>query len=117
MNGYRWHTGSVAWLLHRLTGLALTLYIVLHIWVVHHLSLGPGEFDEMMAAVQSPLFRLLEVGLLATVLFHSFNGLRILLFDIGVAVKAQRKVFWAAVVLTIGALVYGGERMLSHFMR
>lgn len=116
MNGYRWHTGSAAWFLHRLTGLALTVYIVIHIWVVHHLSLGPQAFDEMMATVQSPAFRLLEIGLLATVLYHSFNGFRILLFDLGLAVKAQRKLFWAAFVLTLAALAYGGEKMLSHMM-
>ncbi len=116
MNGYRWHTGSVAWLLHRLAGLALTLYIVLHIWVVHHLSLGPKAFDEMMAAVQSPVFRVLEIGLLGTVLYHSFNGLRILLFDLGLATLAQKKAFWAAFVLTIAALAYGGSIMLSHLV-
>lgn len=114
--GYRWHTGSVAWILHRLTGVALTLYIVLHIWVVHHLSLGPREFDAMMATVQTPLFRVLEVGLLATVLFHSFNGFRILLFDLGLATRAQGKVFWGSLVLTIVVLALGGAKMLSHLM-
>ena len=58
----------------------------------------------------------LEIGLLGTVLYHSFNGFRILLFDLGVAVKAQRKVFWAAFVLTLAVLAYGGEKMLSHLM-
>ncbi len=116
MNGYRWHTGSVAWVLHRLTGLALALYIVLHIWVVHHLSLGPQAFDEMMASVQSPLFRVLEIGLLATVLYHSFPGLRILQFDLGLATLAQKKAFWAAFVLTLAALAYGGSIMLSHLV-
>ncbi len=116
MSGYRWHTGSVAWVLHRLTGLALTLYIVLHIWVVHHLSLGPQAFDEMMAAVQTPVFRVLEIGLLGTVLYHSFNGVRILLFDLGLATLAQKKAFWAAFVLAIGVLAYGGSKMLSHLI-
>jgi succinate dehydrogenase / fumarate reductase, cytochrome b subunit len=114
--GYVWQTGAVAWIFHRISGLALTFYLPLHIWVVHHLSEGPEAFDAMMGQVQTPLFRILEIALLAAVLYHSINGFRILLFDLGLAIRAQKKVFWAAMVLTIAALAFGGAAMLSHLI-
>ncbi len=116
MLGYRWQTGAVAWLLHRLSGIALTLYLPLHIWVVHHLSEGPAGFETMMGAVQTPLFRVLEVGLLAAVLYHSFNGIRILFFDLALATRAQKKAFWGVFVLTVVVLAVGGGVMLSHLV-
>ncbi len=38
---YRWHAGYVAWLLNRITGILITFYLVMHIWVIHHLAHGP----------------------------------------------------------------------------
>lgn len=114
MFGYVWQTGAVAWLLHRISGLVLTLYLPLHIWVVHHLSEGPESFEAMMGRVGTPLFRILEVALLAAVLYHSINGFRILLFDLGLAIRAQKTAFWAAFVLTVLVLAAGGAAMLSH---
>jgi succinate dehydrogenase / fumarate reductase cytochrome b subunit len=97
--GYRWHTGSVAWILHRLSGVALTFYLVLHVWVIHHIGQGPEAFNQIMGKVQTPFFKILELGLLGTVLYHAFNGFRILLFDLGVGIKKQKQIFWGAVVV------------------
>ncbi|HEX04151.1 MAG TPA: succinate dehydrogenase, cytochrome b556 subunit, partial [Bacteroidetes bacterium] len=78
---YRWQTGQIAWLLHRLTGLALVLYVSLHVWVISSLQLGEGTFSATMAYVASPLFRFLEVGLLFCVIYHALNGLRLIAID------------------------------------
>ena len=111
---YRWHTGSVAWILHRLSGVALTLYLVIHIWVIHHIGQGPEAFNAIMGKVQTPFFKLLEIGLLGTVLYHSFNGFRILLFDLGVGIKQQKQIFWGTVVVGLLFLAYGGFNILTH---
>ncbi len=112
--GYKWHTGSVAWILHRLSGVALTLYLVLHIWVIHNIGLGPEAFNAVMAKVQTPLFKILEIGLLGTVLYHAFNGFRILLFDLGKGIKAQKQVFWGVVVVGVIIFAYGGFSIFTH---
>ena len=115
--GYRWHTGSLAWILHRLSGVALTFYIVLHIWVIHHIGQGPEAFNAVMAKVQTPFFKILEIGLLGTVLYHSFNGFRILLFDLGIGIKQQKQIFWGAVVVGMLFLGYGGLSIIVHLIR
>jgi succinate dehydrogenase / fumarate reductase cytochrome b subunit len=105
---YRWHVGSFAWFLHRITGLLLSLYLVIHIWVVRTVSQGPEGFNKMMAAVQTPIFILFELGLLGAVLYHSLNGIRLLLIDMGWGVRHQKGLFFllfgiGAVILVIGA--------------
>ena len=96
---YRIHVGTAAWLLHRLSGLALILYLLLHIWVIHHLIGGRESFDGIMDVFDNTLFKLLEVGLVGVILYHLWNGLRVTLFDIGVLVERQKAVFGAAVVI------------------
>ena len=94
-----WTTiGMWAWVLHRLTGLGLVLYLLIHI-VLMGLSLLRGEeaFDAALSVLMgSRFFGLLETLLLAAVLYHGFNGIRILLFDmgLGIDVRAQKIIFW-----------------------
>ncbi|MGD9123920.1 MAG: succinate dehydrogenase, cytochrome b556 subunit [Desulfarculaceae bacterium] len=111
---YRLHAGYVAWILHRLTGLGLALYIFMHIWVIHHISKGRESFNEVMAVVQSPLFHFLEIGLLGCVVFHALNGVRIILLDYGnAAEKGPHKVWvWATLAVAAALTVAGGIPML-----
>ncbi len=96
---YRIHLGTLAWILHRLTGLALLFYLVLHIFVIHHLIKGEEEFDGVMEFLSTPLFKFLEIGLIGVILLHLWNGLRITLIDMGVLVEKQKLLFGIAVVL------------------
>jgi succinate dehydrogenase / fumarate reductase cytochrome b subunit len=106
---YRIHLGTAAWILHRLSGLALILYMLLHIWVIHHLIGGRESFDGIMEFFDNPLFKALEIGLVGVILYHLWNGLRVTLVDIGVAVERQKQVFGVAVVLWLiswGVIAY-----------
>ena len=111
---YRWHVGTVAWVLHRLSGLALAGYLMLHVVVIHNISRGPKAFNDMMGMVQSPLFRFLEIGLLGTVLYHAFNGVRILLVDLGWGAKRHKALFCATMTIAAALFAAGGIRMMMH---
>ena len=105
---YRWQfSGMVAWLIQRVTGLLLLFYLLLHVHTISRLSQGPAAFDAAMATFRNPWFKLLEIGLLATVVLHALNGIRITLLDLGagVGVERQRQLFWA-VTIGIGVLVF-----------
>ncbi|MEJ5347242.1 MAG: succinate dehydrogenase, cytochrome b556 subunit [Desulfosoma sp.] len=108
---YKLHPGYLAWILHRATGILLGLYLFLHIWVIHHLAQGEEAFNEVMAIVQSPFFHLLEIGLLATVVYHGLNGLRVVFIDYGNLANRglMRKAVYAvlgvsAVLVAVGAV-------------
>ena len=111
---YRWRTGQIAWLFHRLTGLALVLYVSMHVWVISSLQLGPDTFAATMAVVSAPLFRFLEVGLLFCVIYHALNGLRLIAIDFFGATEKHVPLFW--VVMVVGGLlwIWGGSSMIGH---
>ena len=113
---YRIHAGTFAWILHRLSGLGLIFYLLLHIWVISHLSGGEKSFDGIMHAFGSPLFKLLEVGLVGVILYHLFNGLRITLIDMGVLIEKQKMLYIIAVIVWLISWASVGMVMISRMV-
>ncbi len=99
-----WTTiGMWAWILHRLTGLGLVLYIFIHIVLMSSSLLrGRQAFDAMLSYLMGhPVFQVLETLLLGAALYHGFNGIRILLFDLGlgIGVRRQKLLFWIFMII------------------
>ena len=105
---YAWHSGTLAWLFHRISGAALAFYLILHIWVTHHLSKGPEEFNPLMEMLATPLFKIGEIGILAAIVYHAFNGVRVILVDLGIGIHHQEKMFWAVFVVSFMIISLGG---------
>src|SRR5437868_1145024 len=91
---YSWrYAGNVAFWIQRLTGLALVAYLILHVHTIHDLR-DPKTFSSALETFNKPLFKLGEIGLLATVILHALNGIRLTLVDMGVGLEKQRQTFW-----------------------
>jgi succinate dehydrogenase / fumarate reductase, cytochrome b subunit len=90
-------TGMWAFVLHRITGLGLVFYILLHtILMGGSLLSGKEDFDATLSVLMgNPVFEVLDIMLLGAVLYHGFNGIRILLFDmgIGISISSQKNIF------------------------
>ncbi len=112
---YRWRTGMWAYVLQRISGLALALYIGMHVFVTHLLLSGAPSFDKAMAVLANPFVKLGEVALLAAVLFHALNGVRLLLVDTGWGVKRHKALFWAMGGVFLVLMVAGGIPLLPEF--
>ncbi len=100
---YRGALGQWSWVLHRITGLGVVLFIVLHVidssWAVFY----PAKYVQAIASYQSPLFTIGEFGLVACVVYHALNGLRIAIIDF-------KPVWWrhqkqAAIYVLIGTVI------------
>ena len=78
---YVGHEGQWSWIFHRITGVAVTLYLFAHIVDTALVGWGPGAYDRVVAAYKNPAVHLLELGLVLAVLFHSINGIKITLID------------------------------------
>jgi succinate dehydrogenase / fumarate reductase, cytochrome b subunit len=106
---YKWRTGGISWILHRVTGVGITVYLLIHILTVSNLLKGETAFNKAMETVQQPIFILGEIALLGAIVFHALNGIRILIIDFGKGSLYQKKLFWifmvlAAIIFVIGTL-------------
>lgn len=107
---YRWNTGSLAWLVHRVTGIILTFYLIAHIYVLSHLK-DPESYIKLMDTMKNPILKIGELILFAIVLKHIFAGIRISLLEMGISTKYQKQMTYAgallvAIIWFIGAIYF-----------
>lgn len=96
---YRGREGMISWALHRLTGLGVLMFLLIHIADIYVIGYGPEEFNSLLFIYDTLGFRLLEVGLVAALYYHALNGVRIILIDFwDGAALIQRQLFYAVVI-------------------
>ncbi len=95
--------GGWAFVLHRFTGIVLVLYLFLHFYVLSYLARGPEAYDNVVSLMKNPVVGLLEAALVAAVVYHGLNGLRLMLMALNIGVDRQKEMFWA--VFVIAALI------------
>lgn len=78
---YRGKIGQWSWAFHRLSGLGVLLFLVLHVIDTSWAAFYPELYAEAINEYQSPLFTIGEFALVAAVVYHAINGLRIVYFD------------------------------------
>lgn len=78
---YKGAIGQWSWVLHRLTGLGVVLFLFLHVIDTAWAVTNPEDYVKAIASYQSPLFTIGEFGLIAAVVYHALNGLRIAVMD------------------------------------
>ena len=106
--------GMWAYAINRITGIGLVVYLYLHLAVLSLLSRGPTAWDSFVSMARSPFYLSLDVILLAGILIHGLNGLRIALTGFDVGVRQQKMLFGvlmlgAAILLAVAALkIFGG---------
>ena len=115
--GYRYFTGSLAFVLHRVSGVALLVYLFFHILSITKANtVDPTSYDLMIRRFQEPDFKVGEVLLYGALLFHGINGIRILFVDFAIGpTRFHKKLFWAFAVLIAALLVVGAIPMILHW--
>lgn len=95
----RWRDpGWLAFALNRLTGHILVLYLVLHLIVLSQLLDGPAGWDRLLGLFGSQPFLVGDTLLIAAVVFHALNGLRVAAATFGVGARHTT----ALIVLVLG---------------
>ncbi|MBX2823731.1 MAG: succinate dehydrogenase [Gammaproteobacteria bacterium] len=77
----RSHRGYLAFLGHRLSGLALALFLPLHFLLLGTALNDAASLDNALALTHHPLFRIAEWGLVVLLVLHLLFGLRVLALE------------------------------------
>jgi succinate dehydrogenase / fumarate reductase cytochrome b subunit len=78
---YRGRSGHLSWVAHRISGLAILAFLVMHVWDTANANFYPELYEWSIELFKHPLFALGEIALMAAVLYHAFNGFRITIMD------------------------------------
>lgn len=90
----RAHPAYGAFLMHRLSGLALALFLPLHFWALGQALHGAAALDGFLQLADQPLFKAAEWGLVVLLALHMMGGVRLLLIEFGSASSLRKN--WIA---------------------
>jgi succinate dehydrogenase / fumarate reductase membrane anchor subunit len=107
---YRGDPGQYAFVFHKAAGIGILFFLIIHIVDIMLIGLGRDVYDKSVNFYGQPFLVPMEILLVGALLYHSFNGLRIIAVDFTTSGSfRQRKMFWvvliAAVVLTIPSAI------------
>jgi succinate dehydrogenase / fumarate reductase, cytochrome b subunit len=126
LSGGRWGVERYAYILHRITGLGILTYFLLHIIVtslrVKGIYLWAGH-----GFMHQPIFKFMEYLVFAAFAYHASNGLRLVLVELGFAIgkpmepvypyktslNVQRPLLVCMAFLTLGLLAVGAYWALT----
>jgi len=74
--------GQIAFILHRIAGLAVLTYLSLHILTTSTVFFAPTWYDTLIEIFRNPLVMTIEIILSFFVVFHGVNGLRLAYIDL-----------------------------------
>ena len=103
---YKGQSGMWSWLLHRVSGLGILLFLLIHIVDISLLSFGPTAYNDGIQLFDFWVARILSLAVIAAVLLHASNGVRIMLIDFWrKGVRYQKIMFVVVMVATIAGFV------------
>ena len=113
---YKGKTGMWLYIFHRITGVALFGYLLLHIISTALILLGPEIYEGAEAIYKNFYFRIAEIGLMAAILAHAINGLRIIAIDLwkkGSDYQIQLNII--SLILFIGIFIPSTYKMTTSY--
>ena len=112
---YRGREGMWSWVLHRITGVSIYFFLLVHILDTALVRLSPESYNAVINTYKTPIMGLGELALVAAIGLHGLNGLRIILIDFwSVGTKHQRLLFWIVIGLWLVLLAGFAPRQLMH---
>ncbi|WP_149360680.1 MULTISPECIES: succinate dehydrogenase, cytochrome b556 subunit [Lolliginicoccus] len=109
---YRGDPGMWSWVLHRITGVTLFFFLFVHVLDTALVRVSPEMYDAVIETYKNPIVGTLELGLLGAVVYHAFNGLRVILIDFwSKGPKYQRIMFWIVLAISVAIMIPASGRI------
>jgi succinate dehydrogenase / fumarate reductase, cytochrome b subunit len=130
LGGGRYGAERYAYALHRLSGLGILAYFLMHIFVTGSRLQGPERWDSTMAFFSSPFFKIGEFTVFLAFAYHAINGIRLILVELGYLIGKpglpsypyhystlrQRPLFVVVMVIAAVLMIIGGADFY-HMMK
>jgi len=104
-----------SWVAHRITGVTLFFFLFAHVIDTAMVRVSPEAYNAAVETYKNPFVGVMELGLVAAVLFHAFNGIRIVLVDFwSEGPRYQRQMTYGVVGLFLVLMIPFTVRHLSN---
>jgi len=125
LNPKNMQLGVWAWLIQRVSGLVLVLFVIAHVVAISQANLAlTGPLFTIFDGLRNPFWAVdrtalsIDVLMLAIIVFHGMNGIRVVMFDVGIGVglRSHKIIFWSLVAVGIavsGLIIFYGLPLLG----
>src|SRR6476469_8587175 len=118
---YRGDPGMWSWVLHRITGATIFFFLFVHVLDTALVRVSPEAYNEVVNTYKTPIIGLMEVGLVAAVLYHALNGIRVILIDFWQhGPRYQRLMLWGVAAIWLAVMIPAlgvlGMHMAERFL-
>ncbi|UJP13009.2 succinate dehydrogenase, cytochrome b556 subunit [Microbacterium elymi] len=97
---YRGREGMWSWVLHRITGIGIFFFLLVHVLDTALIRVAPDAYDAVIGTYKNPIMGVGEIILVAAIAYHAYNGLRIIIVDFSAkGAKYQRQLWWGVLGL------------------
>ncbi|MFM1779530.1 MAG: succinate dehydrogenase, cytochrome b556 subunit [Actinomycetota bacterium] len=102
---YRGKVGMWSWVLHRITGVAIFFFLLVHVLDTALVRVSPEAYNVVIESYKTPIIGVAELGLVGAILFHGLNGLRVIAVDFwSKGTKYQNVMFWIVLIVSVVAV-------------
>jgi succinate dehydrogenase / fumarate reductase cytochrome b subunit len=103
---YHGDPGMWSWVLHRISGAAIFFFLFVHVLDTALVRVSPQAYNEVVNTYKTPIVGLMEAGLVAAVLYHALNGIRVILIDFwSHGPRVQRLMLWVVGIIWVAVMV------------
>jgi succinate dehydrogenase / fumarate reductase cytochrome b subunit len=104
-----------SWVAHRVTGVLIFFFLFAHVLDTALVRVSPEAYNQVIGTYRNPIVGLAEAGLVAAIIYHAFNGVRVMLIDFWFSgPRHQKKLLWGVLVLWVVLFVPFIIRHLTH---
>jgi succinate dehydrogenase / fumarate reductase, cytochrome b subunit len=118
--GYRGREGQWSFILHRLTGLGVLLFLAIHIVDTSFVYFWPHLYDKVIDLYRTTLFGIGELGLVFSLFFHGVNGIRIAYLDLfkpnGWTIENEKRSVIITMVITLVLFIPSAFFMVRNLL-
>lgn len=112
---YRGREGMWSWVAHRISGVLIFFFLFAHVLDTALVRVSPEAYNQVIGTYKNPVVAFGEIGLVAAVVFHAFNGIRIIVVDFNTwGARHQRQLFWGVLVAWVVVMIPFVIRHLMH---
>lgn len=112
---YRGREGMWSWVLHRITGVGIYFFLLVHVLDTGLIRVSPEAYNIVIGHYQTPFMGVAEIALVGAVVFHAYNGLRIILVDFwNIGTRHHKAMFYVVIGLWVATMAAFVPRHLAN---
>jgi len=108
---------SIAYSFHRITGIVLLVYLILHLGFLTSLRFGEDVYTAFISTTVKPETLPLDSLLFLATFYHAFNGFRVVLNEFGLFYEVRKALIYLMTLLTLIFWIYSTYLMYTFVVR